>query len=134
MCPAINVLQQSTVVDDTTKATLIQDLEDNTLRMLGDAASKIPAGETGITALDWVNGRRTPDADQTLSMAIAGLKMGSQAPHAYPDVASAQKVMASPVCKTYQPDAATAKVYERLYQKYQQLGAFVSGNALGGSL
>ena len=211
MWPAINVLQQSTVVDDTTKATLIQDLEDNTLRMLGDAASKIPAGETGITALDWVNGRRTPDADQTLSMAIAGLKMGSQAPHifralveatafgaraiierfksegvaidsvvviggiskksdfvmqvcadvwncpidvleseqscalgaaifaatvggAYPDVASAQKVMASPVCKTYQPDAATAKVYERLYQKYQQLGAFVSGNALGGSL
>ena len=40
MWPAINVLQQSTVVDDATKATLIQDLEDNTLRMLGDAASK----------------------------------------------------------------------------------------------
>ena len=211
MWPAINVLQQSNAVDDTTKATLIQDLEDNTLRRLGDAASKIPAGETGITALDWVNGRRTPDADQTLSMAITGLKMGSQAPHifralveatafgaraiierfksegvaidsvvviggiskksdfvmqvcadvwncpidvleseqscalgaaifaatvggAYPDVASAQKAMASPVCKTYQPDVATARIYESLYQKYQQLGAFVSGNASGGSL
>jgi L-ribulokinase len=208
MWPAINVLQQSTAVDDTTKATLIQDLEDNTLRMLGDAASKIPAGETGITALDWVNGRRTPDADQTLSMAITGLKMGSQAPHifralveatafgaraiierfksegvaidsvvviggiskksdfvmqvcadvwncpidvleseqscalgaaifaatvggVYPDVASAQKAMASPVCKTYQPDATNAKIYANLYQKYQQLGAFVSGNASG---
>lgn len=208
MWPAINVLQQSTAVDDTTKATLIQDLEDNTLRMLGDAASKIPAGETGITALDWVNGRRTPDADQTLSMAITGLKMGSQAPHifralveatafgaraiierfksegvaidsvvviggiskksdfvmqvcadvwncpidvleseqscalgaaifaatvggVYPDVASAQKAMASPVCKTYQPDATNAKIYANLYQKYQQLGAFVGGNASG---
>lgn len=207
MWPALNVLQQSAAVDDTTKAKLIQDLEENTLRLLGDAASKIPAGETGITALDWVNGRRTPDADQTLSMAIAGLKMGSDAPHifralveatafgaraiierfkeegvaidsvvviggiskksdfimqvcadvwncpidvleseqscalgaaifaatvggVYPDVASAQKVMASPVSKTYLPDSASAKVYEGLYQKYQQLGAFIGGGSL----
>ena len=50
---------------------------------------------------------------------------------AYPDVASAQKAMASPVCKTYQPDATNAKIYASLYQKYQQLGAFVSGNASG---
>ncbi|MGB3609659.1 MAG: ribulokinase [Cellvibrio sp.] len=207
MWPALNVLQQSTALDDAAKAALIQELEDNTLRQLGDAASQIPAGETGITALDWVNGRRTPDADQTLTMAIAGLKMGSEAPHifralveatafgaraiierfkaegvaidsvvviggiskksdfimqvcadvwncpidvleseqscalgaaifaatvggVYPDVASAQQAMASPVCKTYLPDATNAGIYENLYRKYQQLGAFVSGGQL----
>src|SRR5690606_25331915 len=34
---------------------------------------------SGVAALDWVNGRRTPDADQTLSGAISGLKMGTGA-------------------------------------------------------
>lgn len=202
--PVANLLQHSTLIDDVTKEKLAQEIEDQTLRALGDAASKIPAGETGITALDWVNGRRTPDADQTVAMAIAGLKMGSQAPQVfralveatafgaraiierfksegvainsvvviggiskksdfimqvcadvwncpidvleseqscalgaaifaatvggvYPDVASAQKAMASPVCKTYTPNTDAAKVYENLYTQYQTLGAFVSG-------
>src|SRR5690625_4053417 len=60
-----------------------EQIENKTLVALGDAASQIPPGETGITALDWVNGRRTPDADQTLTMAIAGLDMGSQAPQIF---------------------------------------------------
>lgn len=205
--PVANVLQDSTLIDDATKEKLVQEIEDQTLRALGNAASKIPAGETGITALDWVNGRRTPDADQTVAMAIAGLKMGSQAPQVfralveatafgaraiierfksegvainsvvviggiskksdfimqvcadvwncqidvleseqscalgaaifaatvggvYPDVTSAQKAMASPVCKTYAPNADAAKVYENLYTQYQTLGEFVNGGRL----
>jgi L-ribulokinase len=161
-------------------------------------------GEAGITALDWVNGRRTPDADQTVAMAIAGLKMGSQAPQVFralveatafgaraiierfkdegvainavvviggiskksdfvmqvcadvwncpidvleseqscalgaaifaatvggvhANVASAQAVMASPVCKTYAPNAQAAQAYEQLYVRYQHLGAYVNG-------
>ena len=46
-------------------------------------AAKLTPGQTGITALDWVNGRRTPDASQRVAMAISGLKMGSQAPHMF---------------------------------------------------
>jgi L-ribulokinase len=45
----------------------------------------------------------------------------------YGDVASAQKVMASPVCKTYLPDAAAAATYDTLYRKYLALGTFVNG-------
>ncbi len=43
-------------------------------------AEKIAPGESGIIALDWFNGRRTPFADQTLRSTLAGLTLGSSAP------------------------------------------------------
>ena len=44
-----------------------------------DAAS-IPPGAGGVCAIDWFNGRRTPDADTTLTGALLGLNLGSTAP------------------------------------------------------
>jgi len=52
-------------------------ISDKILKRLDEEAAKRPVGESGIVALDWVNGRRTPDADQSLKSAIAGLSMGS---------------------------------------------------------
>lgn len=46
-------------------------------------AVQIPMGETGIIALDWFNGRRTPDANAHLTGAIFGLNLGSTAPMVY---------------------------------------------------
>lgn len=47
---------------------------------LSDAAAAIPAEESAVLAIDWMNGRRTPDADQTLRGAIGGLTLGTSAP------------------------------------------------------
>jgi len=44
----------------------------------------------------------------------------------YANVASAQLVMASPVCKTYVPNSQAALVYERLYRRYQHLAGYVN--------
>ena len=46
-------------------------------------ASAIPLAEENELAIDWLNGRRTPDANQLLKGAITGLSLGSDAPHLF---------------------------------------------------
>lgn len=53
---------------------------DRVIPRLSDEAAAIPAGESAVLALDWMNGRRTPDADQRLTGAICGLTLGTSAP------------------------------------------------------
>lgn len=46
-------------------------------------AAGLPAEETVPLALDWVNGRRTPDADPRVKGAIAGISLGTDAPRVF---------------------------------------------------
>jgi len=176
--------------------------ESEILRVLDGEASKLEPGAGGLTALDWLNGRRTPDADQALTGALAGISLGTDAPAIYralveaaafgsraivdrlrseglkvervaavggvarkspfvmqvsadilgmeisvsscdqacalggamfaataaglyPDVLAAQAAMRAPVERTYKPDPARVSAYNRIYEKYKALGAFV---------
>ncbi|HUV07315.1 MAG TPA: ribulokinase [Spirochaetia bacterium] len=62
---------------------LRQEIRKGILDELNRRAEEIPPEETGLLALDWLNGRRTPDADQSLKGAIIGLTLGSSAPRVY---------------------------------------------------
>ncbi len=53
------------------------------LPRLERAAALEPPGAHGVAALDWLNGRRTPYADQTLHGALFGLSLASSAPQLY---------------------------------------------------
>lgn len=44
---------------------------------LSEQAARLPITENDLIALDWVNGRRTPDANHTLKGAITGLNLGT---------------------------------------------------------
>jgi L-ribulokinase len=50
---------------------------------LAEKAAKILVTENDIIALDWLNGRRTPDANHTVKSAIAGLNLSSDAPRIF---------------------------------------------------
>jgi L-ribulokinase len=190
---------ESTPEDPEAKEKLSQDIKDKLLQNLTEEATRIPPGQSGLLALDWLNGRRTPDADQNLKGAIIGLRLGTDPPRIfralveataygsraiverfrsegviieevvalggiaqkspfvmqvtadvlnmpikvatseqtcalgaamfaavaagiYDSVADAQAKMGSGFSRSYTPDPANAKIYDRLYEKYLQLG------------
>ncbi len=59
---------------------MLGDVSGKIIAELSDHASKTDIGESGIIALDWMNGRRTPFANQALKGNISGLNLGSDAP------------------------------------------------------
>ena len=66
--------------DTQLKENIIKGVEKKILGRLTEEAEKLPVEETGPLALDWLNGRRTPFADQALKGAIIGLNLATTAP------------------------------------------------------
>ena len=76
-------LAQSQVLSAKQLALFQQELRDNLLRQLTQAAAEVNPAESSVLALDWVNGRRTPDANQALKGALLNLTMGTSAPQIF---------------------------------------------------
>lgn len=63
--------------------TLRNNITDNLINRLSTEAAKIPLNEKDELALDWLNGRRTPDADQLVKGAFTGLDLSTDAPRMF---------------------------------------------------
>lgn len=61
----------------------IDELKNEIMLKLSEKAGAIPVSESAPVALDWVNGRRTPDANQSLKAAIVNMNLGTKAPQLF---------------------------------------------------
>lgn len=78
--PLENILYKSSLIDEETKAKLIEETAGKIIPILSEEAAKVPVSESTILAVDWMNGRRTPDASQLVKGTITGLNLASSAP------------------------------------------------------
>ena len=81
--PLETSLRNSIELDDNKKNQLLKVVEKNVLNELTEAAKKIETDIAVPTALDWVNGRRTPDTNQNLKAAFSNISLGTGAPEMY---------------------------------------------------
>ncbi|MDR2094594.1 MAG: ribulokinase [Treponema sp.] len=202
MWPIEILLPEVEGVDNALKEKIRAAVSKKIIPELEKAGALLEPSDGSIIALDWLNGRRTPDANQLLKGAVTGLTLGSDAVRVYRalaeatafgaraiverfreegvaieeiigiggvarkspfvmqiladvlnmpinvnandqsvalgaamfaavvaglyrDIPSAQKAIGSPIEKTYAPDPQRAAVYEKVYQRYRSLGAFI---------
>ena len=83
MWPVEHILPELTHVDENTISEIKEKLSSKIIPALSEAASAIKPEDSSIVALDWMNGRRTPDANQQLKGGVTGLSLGSDAPRIF---------------------------------------------------
>jgi len=83
MWPIDHLHSLSSHMDTSEINKIRENIDENLMDQLSIEAAKIPIAESGIIALDWLNGRRTPYANQSLKGAIIGLNLGSDAPRIF---------------------------------------------------
>jgi L-ribulokinase len=78
--PMKQVLPQSKILTPGQAQALQEEMSGAIIPALTQAASMLPPEERDPLALDWLNGRRTPDANQEVRGALTGLQLSSDAP------------------------------------------------------
>ena len=78
--PLKNILEKSSSIDEAM---------DKIIPALSKQAGQLPVDENTELAIDWFNGRRTPDANQMLKGAMIGLNLGTDAPKMFRAIAEA---------------------------------------------
>ena len=87
--PLKNIMADTKIVSKDVAQKLVAETEDKILKEIEKRAEKISPKESSIISLDWLNGRRTPYANQKLKGAIIGLSLGTDAVKMYKSLVEA---------------------------------------------
>jgi L-ribulokinase len=79
MWPLQQVMLKSANINVDQATEIISSVSSKILSELDRQAQQLPLQEDDESAIDWFNGRRTPDANQLLTGAILGLSLGTDA-------------------------------------------------------
>jgi L-ribulokinase len=81
----------------------------NMINNLSSEASRLPVGEGDELAVDWLNGRRTPDADQLLKAAVTNLDLATDAPRFFKSLVEATCFGARAITDRFVEEGITVK-------------------------
>jgi L-ribulokinase len=87
--PLKSILLNTTINNGIVNEEVVVALEDQILIQLNESASKLPLDANDPIAVDWMNGRRTPDANQILKGGIEGISLATNAPILYKSLVEA---------------------------------------------
>jgi len=107
--PIKEMIGKSALIDDELKEKLITEALDRLIPALSAEAEKLNPGASGVIALDWLNGRRTPDANQALKGAMMGLNLGSDAPRIFRALVEATCFGARQIVERFQSEGIPIK-------------------------
>ena len=78
--PIKQIVGKTELIDFNTRAAIIDEACERIIPALSAEAEKIPLSESTVIATDWMNGRRSPNANQLLQGTITGITLGTSAP------------------------------------------------------
>jgi len=84
-----HVLAASSLINDDYKRKLIEEVANKILPELALKAMEKPKTEKDELAVDWLNGRRSPDAEHDVKAAFVGLNLSTDAPSLFNALAEA---------------------------------------------
>ena len=107
--PLQNLLSSSSIIDKDTSEKLQKELSDKIINELSAAAEKLSLHESDELSIDWLNGRRTPDANQLLKASISGLNLGTDAPRIFKSLVEATCFGAKAIVDRFNQQGVTVK-------------------------
>lgn len=107
--PVQHGLEDVDFLNSSDKKRLQTHLENNTIQALSEAASKLEPSPDDEIALDWLNGRRTPDADQHLKAAFEGLNLATDAPQMFKALVEATCFGAKAIVERFESEGIEIK-------------------------
>jgi L-ribulokinase len=107
--PLQDLLAQSKLIDAETAEALKNEIASNIITELSRQAAALPLDENAELSVDWLNGRRTPDANQLLKSAITGLSLGSDAPRIFRALAESTCFGAKAIVERFENEGVPVK-------------------------